>query len=540
MQPRALTFLSYAVNGRGVGHLTRQVAIQKWLRRLCAVLGIEGRHWFLTTSEADQIATAEGFAAFKLPSKTAAVDAGLGKPRYLGLAKQWVWHSIGLIRPDVLLVDTFPEGSFHELPSALDLAKHRALILRPVKEEFARDPAFRASVELYDRVFTPTSGVFDDDELDPLASLNDLGWFDTVGPVFLTEPFEREPRDAARRALGAPDDRTVLLVTGGGGGDDTVPGLFERVRAVARARDDVHVVYGAGPLYRGPPLRGPDETWLEAPGLARLLNGVDLAVSACGFNTAHELMSAATPTLFLPQPKIADDQAARAERFARAGAAQVGTRDGLEAELIALLDDAAQRDALAARARALEVTSAARDIAAKLLSNFVDAGRVDQALELITPRALSSVHSLHALADISHALGDLVRPDLEVAADLLDAATGAGFPLERLPRLCTLLTRRVPGDPAAVAALVTRLLEHPLVFGQSATLISLVQLLTAAKGSTAADVERELLSTFDACLASGRGLGDLVRVIAEEPETERPVTGDFLDPIRTRIRGAAE
>ena len=34
--PKRLSFLSYAVNGAGVGHLVRQVAIQRWIKRFCA------------------------------------------------------------------------------------------------------------------------------------------------------------------------------------------------------------------------------------------------------------------------------------------------------------------------------------------------------------------------------------------------------------------------------------------------------------------------------------------------------------------------
>src|SRR5690606_31061818 len=154
--PRSLSFVSYAVNGRGLGHLSRQVAIQRWLRRYAAFAGVRSEHWFLTTSEADTLLFHEGFAGFKLPSKAVVGEAGVPKPHYLALAKQWVWHSVALLRPDLFIVDTFPGGSFQELVGVLDLCRHPALVLRPVRPEFARRPAFRAMAGLYERVLVPS------------------------------------------------------------------------------------------------------------------------------------------------------------------------------------------------------------------------------------------------------------------------------------------------------------------------------------------------------------------------------------------------
>ena len=156
--PKSLCLVSYAVNGSGLGHLSRLIAINRWIRRFAAVAGVRTQHYFLTTSEADTLLFQEGFAGFKLPSKTIVEEAGIHKPTYLGLAKQWVWHSVGLLRPDIFLVDTFPNGSFQELLGVLDLCRHKALVLRPVKDEYARRASFKAVVQLYDRVIIPESG----------------------------------------------------------------------------------------------------------------------------------------------------------------------------------------------------------------------------------------------------------------------------------------------------------------------------------------------------------------------------------------------
>src|SRR4051812_4088241 len=64
-----LRVVCYAVNGTGVGHITRLLAIARWLRRYAAALDRRLEIWFLTSSEADGLVFAEGFAAFKIPSK---------------------------------------------------------------------------------------------------------------------------------------------------------------------------------------------------------------------------------------------------------------------------------------------------------------------------------------------------------------------------------------------------------------------------------------------------------------------------------------
>ena len=44
-----LRVVSYAINGRGLGHLTRQLAILRQVRRVCAVLDVGVECWVLTS-----------------------------------------------------------------------------------------------------------------------------------------------------------------------------------------------------------------------------------------------------------------------------------------------------------------------------------------------------------------------------------------------------------------------------------------------------------------------------------------------------------
>jgi UDP-N-acetylglucosamine--N-acetylmuramyl-(pentapeptide) pyrophosphoryl-undecaprenol N-acetylglucosamine transferase len=389
---KRLSFLSYAVNGAGLGHVVRQVALQKWLRRLCGAWGVKSEHWFLTTSEADGVVFREGFAAFKVPSKSIVEGAGIDKLAWIALAKQWVWHSVGLLRPDVLLVDTFAEGSFHELPAVLDLVRHRVLVQRPMKEDFVRRPGHAALLRAYDRVIVPEH---EDDEPGLRALLDiDGDRLAFVGPMVRVDRHAVLDRDEARRRLGVPAGARCVLVTGGGGGDDGVGGLFDVVEAALADDPDTHIVYGAGPLHRGVPRHGPRRTWFSGHDLAEHAAAFDVAVTAAGFNTIHELLLLGVPVLCVPQEKIADDQLARARRYADRGALVVSDVAGLAKALGALLADDARRAALAAHAVVVMPENHAREAALAVLQTVWPPSHVAAAARLVSAGVVARAHTL--------------------------------------------------------------------------------------------------------------------------------------------------
>ncbi len=349
-----LRVVFYAVNGTGVGHLVRLLAIARWMRRYGAVLGTPLEAWFLTSSEADAIVFAEGFAAFKIPSKTIVAEAGLDRRAYLALAKQWVWHTLGLLRPDILVVDTFPRGSFGELLSALDLCKHRVFIHRPVKKDVAELPDFRAMLPLYDAIVVP--------EHDAELFLPDavLGRVAHVGPVLSRERCEMLSRDEARLRLGIADEQRCVYVSAGGGGDQGAESHLHDVVSALRVDPSLSIVVGAGPLYRGRPVVG--ATTLSG-NAADYMNAFDVAVCASGYNTFGELMFAGVPSVFLPQEKRADDQVARAQRACDAGAACILEDGDVLAAAHRLLAQPNARDA----ARRVVPDNCARNAAAEIL-----------------------------------------------------------------------------------------------------------------------------------------------------------------------------
>lgn len=538
-----LSILSYAVNGRGLGHLSRQVAIHRWLRRYATFAGVRSQHWFLTTSEADTLLFHEGFASFKLPSKSAVAEAGIPKPSYLALAKQWVWHSLALLRPELFIVDTFPGGSFQELLGVLDLCRHPALVLRPVRPEFARRPSFRALAGLYERVVIPSEAAA---EVELAAALGlDEDRLRFVGPIMRGESFERLPRAQARACLGVPEGARCLLVSGGGGGDDGVAALLDAVEAglaeleATQQRGEIWLVYAAGPLFRGRPRGGPRRVWWTSPDLPPLLAAFDGAVCAGGFNAVHELAHAGVPTILVPQRKVADDQHDRARVFVEGRAAlrvelaSPGAASRFAAALGELLEPDRQA-ALSAAARALVPRNNARAAARELLSLCLPAALVEQAQDELDEATLTQLAGLDgSLADLVQLAAELQDPrapidrselGLSPALELLEVAAGLGVPLSLLTRIARIFPRRIKATtqtPEQLGDALEALLRAPACAGQWSGLAMVLDALPSDRERDAAAFATQLTRLLDVTASAGHGLLELTRVILErDPKLE--------------------
>lgn len=387
-RPSRLRVVSYAINGRGLGHLVRQLSILRWVRRICALLDVPLEAWVLTSSEADTLARREGFAALKIPSKAMMRDADIDPNRFLAVARGWVLQTLAGLQPDLLVVDTFPAGSYGELIASLELASHRVLVARRVRPEFEAEAGYQALLPLYDRIVRPDAS--------------------EGGPIVIRERAELLPRDRARRTLGIEGDTPAIWVTQGGGGDLSVAGTLPRLVRALRDRG-WHVVVGAGPLYDGEELRGPGITWLSRYAPVELFPGLDAAVSAGGYNSFHELMLCGVPAVFLPQPKIADDQGERVDRAVAAGA-------GVRVSAISEVPDAVARvlalEGAADAARSLVPTNGAKAAALAVLAPLIPEDDLAMAAEVLTPELLALIeHSrgLGSSARATRATLDLVR-----------------------------------------------------------------------------------------------------------------------------------
>ncbi len=498
--------LSYAINGRGMGHLVRQLAILRWMRRYAELLGVRLDPWVLSSSEADTLARREGIPCIKIPSKAMIRDAGLDPSSTLGVMRAWVLSAVATLQPDLMLVDTFPGGTFGELAGVLEIPRRRVLVARPVQDWLAQEAAFRGMLPHYDRVIVP----------EPPARVQENPPFDRrenfVGPILIREREELQSREAARAALGLTG-RSVYLSLGGGGDPQAnriLPALVPQLRAAGW-----EVVVGAGPLYQGPELRGPGIVWLDRYVPVELFPAMDAAVSAGGYNSFHELMYCGIPTVFLPQPRLADDQAGRVQRAVEAGAGRVAHK---LSDIIGLLEQPGNTMA----ARGLVPENGAREAAARTLSLLLPPEDVAWAQRSLRPELLCGleargVHGSTAM-ELLRNFGGMVpsegRRQREILEDhgvkapkrgsaldrllsLLDRhgpSGGGDLPAELLVSLCTQLSRRFPAaPPLEVARSTEKLLDACARFGDWMGLLSLLRAVPTQRAYTIEEFTGDLI-----------------------------------------------
>jgi hypothetical protein len=142
-----------------------------------------------------------------------------------------------------------------------------------------------------------------------------------VAPVTLVGNVHQLNREEAREALGLDPNRQTLLVTLGSSKRSDLHAAYGT--SVRRFREaGWQIVVTSGPLAAGAPSDPDGPTVISVFPLVRYLKAFDAAVSASGYNAAHELLYSLTPTLLVPNPAAPlDDQGTRARVLAGIGLA---------------------------------------------------------------------------------------------------------------------------------------------------------------------------------------------------------------------------
>jgi predicted glycosyltransferase len=424
-----LRVLCYAVNGLGLGHITRLISIAREVRRLAWLLDLPVEIAFLTTSEGDSLAALHDFPAFKIPSRVIATNAGFEAGRYRKLAKQWVWNAVGLFTPDLFLVDTFPAGVFDELLDVLDFGQKNVFVYRAVRPAQAKNPLFQSALRAYDLILKPgESGEIGNSS--PVPSEVEYRVVPT-GTILIRSRAEMFARTVARETLGLPEAGDCVYVSVGGGGDRDAEAQYKRLAELAGHFPETRFVFGAGGLYLRREWHASNITWTRRPLMATCFRAFDAAVTAGGYNTVAELLHAGVPCVFLPQPRSHDDQGARVATCVERGAGMVPETE--------------------------DVNDIARALRGLLRQETREtASRMAQSLVPVNDALLAAQESLSLLVD---------RDSLERASDLRDAflVDGSQLPdgwsegdfLRALGILSTrLLTNDTDSDDAPTDALV--------------------------------------------------------------------------------------
>jgi UDP:flavonoid glycosyltransferase YjiC (YdhE family) len=336
-------------NGAGLGHLSRLMAIA---RRLPG----DVQPVIATQSHGASVAHQEGFLTEYIPSRTV---LRLPRPRWNTLLRERLQHLIEVHRPAVVAIDSVPHAGIvaaaAQHPDITWIWVRRAMWRRDVGTEWIAQGA------AFDAILEPGEFAAAADEGPTVA---DRARARRVDPITFLDASELVDREAARSALGVTGDRpTVLLQLGAGNIND----ISSPVARIARylAGHGFAIVLAESTIATGPMPPVPGAHVVKLYPVSRYLRGFDLVVSASGYNSFHELLGFAVPSVFVPKTGL-DDQVARARFAAAAGAALLIEDPGSDEveNVLARAVDPAVRDALARRCAEVGFGNGAAEAAA--------------------------------------------------------------------------------------------------------------------------------------------------------------------------------
>lgn len=294
-------------NGGGLGHVTRLMAIARRLpESLRAVVA--------TQSQAAPLVLEQGHPTEYVPSRG---HLQIPVDRWNELLRERLEHLVDTYRPRLVLVDgTVPYGGLLEAmgrhPEITWVWLRRAMWKPGLGGEWIRrGRAFDAVIEPGDHAEDADAGL----------TVAERGEVRRVDPITYLDPDELSPAHEAREALGLPSTGTVALLQLGAG---NINDIQSPVGGLAAHLLDagVHVVVARSPIATRE-LDVPDGVQvISYYPLSRHLRGFDFTISAGGYNSFHESIGFAVPTVFVPNPDTAlDDQEARVAEAVRTGLA---------------------------------------------------------------------------------------------------------------------------------------------------------------------------------------------------------------------------
>jgi UDP-N-acetylglucosamine--N-acetylmuramyl-(pentapeptide) pyrophosphoryl-undecaprenol N-acetylglucosamine transferase len=322
IMPKRLRVLLYAVNGLGLGHLTRLLAIAKNI----ILLNPDSDLLFISSSDGDNLLSKEGIPYIHLPSKMVASQSETLTSRKMGRLYSSIVNSIfDIYQPHILLVDTMVTGSFHDLLNILRFGNClKVFVHRSRKIESYQQSAIQAQ-RFYDLVIAPH---YQKTEIIPMPVGFDVPLY-WAGNIMLINKEQAHPREKVREELSVSENQTLVFVSLGGGGDESNLQTLQSVLTLLRPYENIKILFAEGLLSENTVLYN----WLaDHPDInsqlvkthvypiAQYLKGIDLAISAAGYNSFHELLYFGVPTIFVPKPRGYDDQLMRVKQAVLKGA----------------------------------------------------------------------------------------------------------------------------------------------------------------------------------------------------------------------------
>jgi spore coat polysaccharide biosynthesis predicted glycosyltransferase SpsG len=288
-------------NGVGAGHLIRSSAIARKLQKNARPIILSMAYSVV------EVASALGFECEFIPGKDKGLMPNRYWDRYLrdrilalieetgarvvtldGVVPYPGFLSAKFVRPDVTFI-WIRRGMWQKQPQGVALSIQSSLVDKVIEPgDLAREYDFGPTKNRREAILTR--------------------------PVSLYESEQSLSRNTARELLGLPREKPAVLVQMGVGAKD----LDDRVSAVLKGLSrwrEIQIVMAKEPRnFRGESLipNGIEVKVIRHFPLAEVIHAFDAVVCAAGYNSVHEVIPAAIPSLLIANNRGTDDQFARA------------------------------------------------------------------------------------------------------------------------------------------------------------------------------------------------------------------------------------
>jgi UDP-N-acetylglucosamine--N-acetylmuramyl-(pentapeptide) pyrophosphoryl-undecaprenol N-acetylglucosamine transferase len=302
----------FPTNGVGLGHFTRLFAVAKRVREQDPEVEIV----FVTTMAALHLLESEGIPSYHLPGAYMFND--MSSAEWNAITEELLATVFEIHRPSVFVFD----GAF-PYRGMLNAIKNR----QGLTNVWLRRGAFKKggtkvpvdSIEHFHHILRPGDSVETTvEEIDfstPVVQLK---------PIILARPEDLLSREEARLRLGLSMDTTAVYLQLGAGKINDIEGQLDMAIRLLNEHENVHMVVGESIIGDRLKLKGDRVRIIRDYPNSLLFNAFDFAIMAGGYNSYHEAIAFALPTLFIPNLNTGmDDQLARVSVGEVAGACLV-------------------------------------------------------------------------------------------------------------------------------------------------------------------------------------------------------------------------
>jgi len=324
-RPQMDVYLFLPINGAGLGHLTRSLAVARRLKQERP----EAKIIFLTTSIGVMLVHRAGFVCHHVPPSALLGESPAAWNRLFFKSIEAV---LTLHRPGTLVFDgTAPYLGLQRIMRVYSRIRY-VWIKRGLYKAGIDQKKLQSHIELFDSIIAPS-------ELAESKSANEET--DTrvrrVAPIALLDQADLLDRPSTRKILRLSLDRPCAYVQLGAGNINGIADLQDRVIKHLQRRG-VEVVLGQSPIALKPePNLDADSVIVDYPN-SRYFSAFDFSILAGGYNSVCEAVMLGLPTLFVPNMSTgADDQLRRVEMATHFGPYKVLT-DVSEGQLDLAID----------------------------------------------------------------------------------------------------------------------------------------------------------------------------------------------------------